>query len=61
MVPVEGCTRCWCGAKYWDFRSHGIFCHSCGERFYDWQYALDAEGIPQTKDAVALDSDHRVW
>lgn len=67
LVPVEGCTRCWCGCKYWDFnayRNPGLsewFCHSCEEPFRTWQYALDSEGIPQTKDAVELDNHHRVW
>ncbi len=27
--PIEGCTFCGCGSKYWD----GDICHSCGERF----------------------------
>jgi hypothetical protein len=28
--PTEGCTRCWCGAKYWD----GFTCHSCGHPYH---------------------------
>lgn len=27
LFPEEGCTRCHCGAKYWD----GLKCASCGE------------------------------
>ena len=27
--PQEGCTRCWCGSKYWD----GDICHSCGTKY----------------------------
>lgn len=27
--PEEGCTRCYCGAKYWD----GTRCASCGEEW----------------------------
>lgn len=56
-APVEGCTKCWCGAKYWDFRGDGIFCHSCGERFYAWHFILDQDGIPQ----VTLDGISLVW
>lgn len=29
LLPVEGCDRCVCGAKYWD----GDRCHSCGDRW----------------------------
>lgn len=27
--PIEGCTRCDCGCKYWD----GNVCHSCGSKY----------------------------
>lgn len=47
LVPLEGCTRCWCGAKYWDVLDTGTFCASCGEPFRPWQYVADAYGVPQ--------------
>ena len=28
-APIEGCTRCYCGAKYWD----ADVCHSCGDKY----------------------------
>jgi hypothetical protein len=36
-IPAEGCTRCDCGAKYWD----GLICHSCKEPFKPWLYEWD--------------------
>ena len=30
MIAVEGCTRCICGAKYWEFD----ICHSCGKSLF---------------------------
>lgn len=29
--PVEGCTRCACGAKYWDLINQSWICASCKE------------------------------
>ncbi len=29
LLPIEGVTRCPCGAKYWD----ADICASCGERY----------------------------
>lgn len=51
MIPVEGCTRCWCGAKYWD----GLTCASCGEIFKERDYVLDEDKIPQpTLDGISV-------
>lgn len=58
MTPVEGCTKCWCGCKYWyvehDARST---CAGCGEDFKERDYVLDEDGIPQ----VTLDGVSTVW
>lgn len=29
-LATEGCTFCWCGAKYWE----NDICVSCGERYH---------------------------
>jgi len=38
-APIEGVTRCPCGAKYWD----GNVCHSCGETFRSSNYDSTGE------------------
>lgn len=40
-LPQEGCTRCHCGAKYWD----GDICHSCGTKWDGFDYTDETAAI----------------
>jgi hypothetical protein len=39
--PKEGCTRCACGAKYWD----GLTCHSCGAKYNGKDYTEEVRTV----------------
>ena len=58
--PQEGCTRCWCGSKYWD----GDICHSCGEKWdgHDSTDDWESQRAPHTAKAKVFKShDGKSW